>query len=171
MRFTLYTIGFTQKTAEEFFGLLREAGVRKLIDVRANPGGQLSGFAKFPDIAFFLERILAIRYVHDPRLAPSPEIRDAYRKSRDWSAYEKAFMELMRARHLPESISPADFEGSVALLCSEATPEKCHRRLVAEMLANEWNRQGHDVSIAHLVLDRRRQPKRRGRKRDGADPL
>ena len=50
MRSTIYTIGFTQKTAEEFFRLLQEAGVRKLIDVRENRAGQLAGFAKFPDL-------------------------------------------------------------------------------------------------------------------------
>ena len=74
---TLFTIGFTKKTAEEFFGLLKQAGVRRVIDVRENRGGQLSGFAKYPDLAFFLDRLLAIEYIHEPLLAPSEEIREA----------------------------------------------------------------------------------------------
>lgn len=171
MRSTIYTIGFTQKTAEEFFRLLKDAGVRKLIDVRENRGGQLAGFSKFPDIAFFLERILGISYAHEPRLAPSPEIRDAYRQTRDWAAYERSFMELMRARGLPEAIEPAEFEGNVALLCSEPTPEKCHRRLVAEMLARKWNAEGHRVSIAHLLLERPARAKRKRKKSDRADSV
>jgi len=169
MRSTLHTIGFTQKTAEEFFRLLQEAGVRKLIDVRENRAGQLAGFAKFPDIAFFLQRILGISYAHEPRLAPSPEIRDAYRSTGDWAAYEKSFMELMQARGLPEAIIPGEFEGSVALLCSEPTPEKCHRRLVVEMLANEWNGHGHEVGVRHLVSEKA--PKRKRRKNGGTGPV
>jgi uncharacterized protein (DUF488 family) len=171
MRSTIYTIGFTQKTAEEFFRLLEGAEVRKLIDVRENRAGQLAGFAKFPDIAFFLERILGISYAHEPRLAPSPEIRDAYRSTGDWAAYEKAFVELMRARGLPEAIAPVDFEGNVALLCSEATAEKCHRRLVAEMLENEWNRHGHQVSVRHLVSENTSTPERKPRKKHGTAPV
>jgi uncharacterized protein (DUF488 family) len=42
----LYTIGFTQKSAETFFDLLRQHGVQRLVDIRLNPNGQLSGFAK-----------------------------------------------------------------------------------------------------------------------------
>jgi len=171
MRSTIYTIGFTQKTAEEFFRLLKEAGVRKLIDVRENRGGQLAGFAKFPDVAYFLESILGVSYAHEPRLAPSPEIREAYRMTRDWATYEISFMELMRARGLPEAIEPEEFEGNVALLCSEPTPEKCHRRLVAEMLAKEWNRHGHQVSVGHLVLEKAVAPKRKRRKNSGTDPV
>ena len=41
----LYTIGFTQKPAERFFGLLAEHGVEQVIDIRLKPNGQLSGFA------------------------------------------------------------------------------------------------------------------------------
>lgn len=171
MKSNIYTIGFTQKTAAVFFRLLEDARIQKLIDVRENRSGQLAGFAKFPDIAFFLERILGIAYAHEPLLAPAPEIRDAYRRTRDWAAYEKSFMELMKARGLPSSIQPAEFEGNIALLCSEATPEKCHRRLVAEMLAEEWTRQGHEVKVGHLVMERGQQPKRKRRKNNGTDSV
>lgn len=167
MHYDIYTIGFTQKTAEEFFRLLEDAQIHKVIDVRENRGGQLSGFAKYPDIAFFLDRILGIAYVHESRLAPSPEIRSAYRRTRDWDTYEKSFRELMAVRGLPAAIAPEEFEGNIALLCSEPAPEKCHRRLAAEMLAEEWKRQGHHVTVTHLVLEKAPQTrrKRRGPKR------
>lgn len=150
MEITLCTIGFAGKTAEEFFRLLKDAGVQKMVDVRENRGGQLSGFAKHPDIAFFLNRVAGIGYQYEARLAPSAEIRKAYRATRDWSQYEPAFLALMRARDVPACLNPQVFAGSVALLCSEAGPEKCHRRLVAELCAEHWRRQGHAVEIRHL---------------------
>ena len=85
MTSTIFTIGFTKKTAEEFFRLLQEAQVQKLVDIRENRVGQLSGFAKYPDLAFFLHRVAGIAYDYQPILAPSPEIRTAYLKSRDWA--------------------------------------------------------------------------------------
>ncbi len=163
MTSTLCTIGFTQKTAAEFFQLLQEAGVRRLIDVRQNREGQLAGFAKHPDLEYFLRAIAGIDYLHEPSLAPSPAIRDAYRDSGDWRQYEESFLRLMEERNVPEAVAPAFYEGVVALLCSEPTPEKCHRRLVAEILAAHWNAQGHQVNVKHLVLEKKRKG-RRGRR-------
>jgi uncharacterized protein (DUF488 family) len=154
MESTLCTIGFAGKTAEEFFQLLRKAGVRKVVDVREHRIGQLSGFAKFPDLAFFLDRLAGISYAYEPILAPNPEIRKAYRKSKDWSQYESSFLQLMRERGIQEQIQASEFEGAVALLCSEPGPEKCHRRLVAELLAEQWRRQGHSVDILHLSSEK-----------------
>lgn len=39
---TLYTIGFTKKSAERFFGLLRGSHVKQLVDVRISNGSQLA---------------------------------------------------------------------------------------------------------------------------------
>ena len=161
MNITLCTIGFAGKTAEEFFGLLESAGVQRVVDIRENRGGQLSAFAKYPDIAFFLEHIAGIAYQHEPLLAPTPEIRKAYRASRDWAQYEAAFLDLMRQRGVPGCIAPDDFASVTALLCSEPGPEECHRRLVAELCADLWRAQGHTVEIRHLVTQKpERQTKR-----------
>ncbi len=164
MRSTLCTIGFAGKSAEEFFRLLQEAGVRMVIDVRENRIGQLAGFAKTPDLAFFLERVGRIAYSYAPELAPSAEIRKAYRKSKDWPAYESSFLQLMRDRGIPQKIAPADYEGTVALLCSEPGPEKCHRRLVAELLAEYWRAQGHSVEVKHLFTEKPKREKKRKKK-------
>jgi uncharacterized protein (DUF488 family) len=165
MEILLCTIGFAGKTAQEFFALLEGAKVRKVIDIRQNRGGQLSGFAKYPDIAFLLDRVAGIAYQHQPALAPTPEILKAYRKSRDWAIYESAFLSLMKERGVPEQIAPADFAGATAMLCSEAGPEKCHRRLVADLLAEQWCGKDHSVEVRHLV---KAEPvrKKRGRRRD-----
>jgi uncharacterized protein (DUF488 family) len=161
MSWTLCTIGFTKKTAEEFFGLLREASVEKVVDIREKRTGQLAGFAKYPDIAFFLKSIVGAEYCHEPLLTPSPEIREAYRKTRDWEQYEKSFRALMNERKVLELLDPSQFAGNTALLCSEAGPEKCHRRLVAEMLAARWNGRGHQVAVRHLLIERLRTPRKR----------
>ena len=171
MQITLCTIGFTGKTAEEFFRLLADAGVRKVVDVRENRIGQLSGYAKHPDLEFFLQRIGGIAYAHEPLLAPSPPIREAYRASKDWAAYETAFLALLRERDVPAAILPAAYEGTVALLCSEPGPEKCHRRLVADLLAGAWRAQGHTVEIRHLVSQKPpRTPKRKRKAGNEAAP-
>ena len=167
MHFTICTIGFAGKTAEEFFDLLQQAGVKKVIDIRENRVGQLSGFAKYPGIVFFLERVAGIAYGYEPVLAPTPEIRKAYRRAKDWSAYESSFLQLMRDRGIPEQLEPSQFEGTVALLCSEPGPEKCHRRLVAELLAEYWRSQSHVVEIRHL-LSKKHAPSLRKRKRPSA---
>ena len=158
---TLFTIGFTQKSAEEFFHLLQEGHVQKLIDVRENRVGQLAGFAKYPDLAYFLDRISGIAYEHHPSFAPSPEIRTAYRATHDWAQYENSFRALMAQRGAIEQVDPATFEGRVALLCSEPGPEKCHRRLVAEMLAEHWTAQGHQIEVRHLVSPKPNRQKKR----------
>ena len=164
MTSTIFTIGFTKKNAEEFFRLLQEARVEKLIDIRENRVGQLAGFAKYPDLAFFLDRIAGITYDYQPTLAPSPEIRDAYRKTHDWAQYEKSFEELMAQRRVLDEIDPALFEGKIALLCSEADPDQCHRHLVAEMLARHWSSQAHVVEVKHLGSREGRQRMKRTRR-------
>lgn len=160
MTSTLFTIGFTQKTAEQFFGLLQDARVQRIIDIRENRAGQLSGFAKYPDIAFFLGRLLGVEYVYEPLFAPSPEIRQAYRATKDWQHYEASFLELMEQRHVLQNVKLAKFEGHVALLCSEPGPEKCHRRLVAEMIASHGRKFGYEFDVKHLVITKPRRPRK-----------
>jgi uncharacterized protein (DUF488 family) len=144
----LYTIGFTQKSAERFFGLLAEHQIERVVDIRLNPGGQLSGFAKQHDLPWFLGRLVDADYIHLPELAPSEEIRDAYRKDHDWDRYVPRFESLMDARGIPEILDQSSFEEKIScLLCSEPTSERCHRRLVAERLARFWP----DVEVIHLV--------------------
>jgi len=144
----LYTIGFTQKSAERFFTLLRENGVQRLVDTRLNPGGQLSGFAKGSDLAWFLPELIGCAYTHLPQLAPTTEILHDYRKDHDWSRYVQRFDALMDTRDIPNTLDRASFENAAScLLCSEATPEHCHRRLIAERLAAAWP----GTTVIHLV--------------------
>jgi uncharacterized protein (DUF488 family) len=143
----IYTIGFTQTTAEHFFGRLRAAGVRRLLDVRLNNSSQLAGFAKARDLPFFLRELVGASYAHDPRLAPTQDLLDSYKKHRgEWSSYEKDFLRLMAERQIEQVLAPAEFAIPTALLCSEATADNCHRRLVCEYLVDRWP----DVRPVHL---------------------
>jgi uncharacterized protein (DUF488 family) len=143
----IYTIGFTKKTAGQFFQLLKENGIECVVDIRLHPDGQLSGFSKKGDLAYFLKELLACDYRHLPVLAPSEEVLNAYRKDHDWPRYEEAFEALMTERGIPQALDQALFQDKVCcLLCSEDKPDHCHRRLVAERLAQRWK----DVEIIHL---------------------
>lgn len=143
----LFTIGFAKKSAEEFFTALEKAGVKRLVDIRLNNTSQLAGFTKKDDLAFFTRRICGIEYVHVPELAPTQEILDAFKKAKgDWAAYEAQFLALMAQRKVEASVSKELLDGA-CLLCSEPTPEHCHRRLVAEYLSEKWG----GVEIVHLT--------------------
>lgn len=143
----VYTIGFTKRTAADFFGALRRAGIERLVDVRLNNVSQLAGFTKKGDLAFFLKELCGVEYIHEPLLAPTQEILDAYRKSKgEWSEYERSFLHLMAERQVEERIDRNLFAAPTVLLCSEPTPEHCHRRLIAEYLHRQWG----DLDIIHL---------------------
>lgn len=140
----IFTIGFTKKTAEQFFDLLGGAGARLLLDIRLNNVSQLAGFTKRDDLAFFTRRLLDIPYRHEVQLAPTQPLLDEYKKQKgSWREYEAKFCALMEIRRIEETV---DIPDGVALLCSEPTAARCHRRLVAEYLASRWD----DVRVVHL---------------------
>jgi uncharacterized protein (DUF488 family) len=142
----IFTIGFTKKSAETFFTLLINAGVKRLVDVRLNNVSQLAGFTKRDDLRYFTKAICNIDYVHLPDLAPTKDILDAYKKHKgDWGLYERQFLDLMRSRRVEERTSQEIMDGG-CLLCSEEKPHRCHRRLVAEYLKEKWG----NVEIEHL---------------------
>lgn len=141
----LFTIGFTQTTAENFFRRIRKAGVSKIADVRLNNVSQLAGFAKRDDLKYFARELCNAGYAHYPRLAPEKAMLDTYKKQKgDWSVYERAFNELLIRRKI-ELMDPSELDGA-CLLCSEDTPHHCHRRLVAEYLQRHWE----GMEIVHL---------------------
>jgi uncharacterized protein (DUF488 family) len=144
----LFTIGFTRKSLRQFIGLLREARVDGVVDIRLNNTSQLAGYAKRDDLAFILETF-GIGYAEEPRLAPTPAILDRYHHDHDWDAYEPAFQALLRER--PVSAVLADIAARYTrpcLLCAEPEPDHCHRRLVAEAFV----RLRPGLEVRHLVL-------------------
>jgi uncharacterized protein (DUF488 family) len=142
----LLTIGFTKKSAEDFFTRLRDSDAKRVLDVRLNNVSQLAGFSKRDDLCFFLRELCQMDYHHFPELAPTAEMLAAYRKKDgDWSAYEFQFLALMESRRIQDSV-PKNLVDESCLLCSEDEPTHCHRRLVAEYLRDKWGR----LEIVHL---------------------
>jgi uncharacterized protein (DUF488 family) len=142
----LFTIGFTKKSAETFFGKLEKAGVKKIIDIRLNNISQLAGFSKKNDLIYFLKTICGCGYRHETLLAPTEQILEAYKKKMiSWTEYANKFNDLLRVRKAHELVSASELHGS-CLLCSEPVPDKCHRRLVAEYFRDHFN----NISITHL---------------------
>ena len=142
----IYTIGFTQKPLRRFIELLQEASVDAVIDIRLRNVSQLAGWAKRDDLAYVLE-LVGIAYEHQPALAPTAEILDTYRKDQDWAKYVRQFGPLLierKAQTLGASLLQRYH--APCLLCSEATAEQCHRRLVAEF----WQDHLSNLKITHL---------------------
>jgi len=142
----LHTIGFTKKTAEEFFNCLQKAGVRRIVDIRLNNTSQIAGFAKSRDLKYFLHAIVGIDYVHITDFAPTQDIIDNYKKRKgSWIEFESKFKDLMANRKIDE-IAVNVLRDNDCLLCSEHTPEYCHRRLVAEYFQEKLGK----IKIIHL---------------------
>lgn len=143
-----YTIGFTQKSAQTFFTLIRRNQVARIIDVRLNNVSQLAGFAKRDDLKYFLSELCESDYVHVTELAPAKDILDAYKKKIiTWDAYEDKFLNLMSQRHIERTIDKSLLDNG-CLLCSEHKPHHCHRRLVVGYLNQHWDT---DIEVVHLL--------------------
>ncbi len=141
------TIGFTKTTAESFFKRLQDAGIRQVLDIRLRNTSQLAGFAKSDDLAFFLKNIGGLQYSHQPLLAPTDAMLGAYKKEKgSWKTYEDGFLTLMTERQVENKFTPDMLDGA-CLLCSEATPHQCHRRLVCDYLNAKWK---GSITVRHL---------------------
>jgi len=143
----LFTVGFTKKPAETFFKLLKDSGVKQIVDTRINNVSQLSGFAKGSDLQFFAREIGNISYDHNLDFAPTKELLSLYRtKKLTWNDYEMEYLNLLDIRKIAQKINVENLHQH-CLLCSEHKPDKCHRRLLAEYLKQVRN----DIKITHLI--------------------
>lgn len=146
---SIYTIGFTNKSANKFFDLIKASKASILIDTRLNNISQLAGFTKKEDLKYFLKELCNVDYVHLPDLAPTKEILKPYKeKTITWQQYEEKFLDLMSKRNIEKHIKPEVIQNN-CLLCSEHQPHLCHRRLVAEYFKLNW--QKDQIDIKHLI--------------------
>ena len=145
---TFFTIGFTKKSAEHFFNLLRDNGVKQLVDVRISNSSQLAGFAKGKDLEFFTNEICHIPYQHIVDFAPTKELLDQWHKQEvTWPEYVEIYTKILNDREIIKKYGAKPFDGA-CFLCSEDTPEQCHRRLLAEFLQKHSKEK---VQIVHLI--------------------
>lgn len=144
----IYTIGFTKKSAEEFFTLIKKSGVKRVIDVRRNNTSQLSGFAKENDLKYFLKELCHVDYVHALDLAPTEEILQPYRhKEHTWQDFKKDYLKLLAERKIETTIDKKLLDKS-CLLCGEAEPGHCHREFLIEYLQAHWK---DGIEVEHLI--------------------
>ena len=142
----LYTMGYTQKTAETFFNLINYKGIKRLVDIRLHPNTQLAGFTKQSNLQYFLKRLCGCDYIHVPAMAPSKGLFDDYKKNGlEWCDYECRFNDLIGQRKIERLINENEIDDA-CLLCCEPEATNCHRRLVAEHFQNTFN----DILICHL---------------------
>jgi len=142
----IFTIGFTKKSAKEFFEILKTNNIEQIIDIRLNNTSQLAGFTKKDNLEYFLKELCSIDYCHFIFLAPTKEIRDRYIKSKDWDVYVKEYIELLDNRKVLDKLDKSYFKRKSCFLCSEASADHCHRRLLVEYLKEHWDY----VEIVHL---------------------
>lgn len=143
----LLTIGFTKKSAKDFFELIKANEVIEIVDTRVSAKSQLAGWAKGPDLAFFADAIAGIQYTHNLDYAPILEMMRKYRrKEMTWAEYETAYLNLLDLRKVGHKMNPETLHKH-CLLCSEHSPEYCHRRLLAEYLQAKFNQ----IEIKHLL--------------------
>lgn len=144
----IFTIGFTQKSAESFFRMLKINGVRQLVDTRLNNSGQLAGFSKKEDLKYFAKTILDVDYIHWEESAPEHAMLDAYKKKNlKWDEYAKEYESLLQKRRIESQVDLV-LGSSPCLLCSEAKPHHCHRRLLADYINRS---KGGKLVVRHLV--------------------
>ena len=143
----LFTIGFTQKTAQDFFNSIKTSGIKKVIDIRLKNASQLSGFAKKEDLKYFLKTLCDCEYQHLPMLAPTKDLLEGYKKKKiTWEEYEKKFNNIIFKRRIENLITSEDLNFS-CFLCSELKPDQCHRRLVVDYLIKKMK---NPLIIKHL---------------------
>ena len=142
----IFTIGFTKKSAKEFFEILKTNNIEQIIDIRLNNTSQLAGFTKKDNLEYFLKELCSIDFCHFIFLAPTKEIRDRYIKSKDWDVYVKEYIELLDNRKVLDKLDKSYFKRKSCFLCSEASADHCHRRLLVEYLKEHWDY----VEIVHL---------------------
>lgn len=141
----IYTIGFTQKTAEQFFQSLRQSGSKYLLDIRLNNTSQLAGYTKKRDLIYLLSKLVDMEYREVSEFAPTKDLLKAFRKTKNWGNYEKAYSALLIERSPEKAVQLDWLDQGMVLLCSEAKPEQCHRRLAAEYLSGLFGNQ-----VSHL---------------------
>jgi len=142
----LFTIGFTGKSAEDFFGKIKQANVKKIIDTRLWATSQLAAFARKKDLPFFLKQLCDVAYEYSEICAPTQDILKAYKEEKiTWAEYECEYKALINTRDLEEHFRPQDMEGA-CLLCACKDESKCHRRLLAEFFQEKWP----NVQVTHL---------------------
>ena len=147
----ILSAGTSGSTAEQFFERLKSARATSVIDTRLHRSSQLAGFAKERDLRYFLPRLSSARYDVEPLLAPEDANLKAFRsKTLEWPEYEERYLDLLVRRQVHLSIDFDHWGERPVLLCSEAQPLHCHRRLAAQYLRDHLKGGVSISTVVHL---------------------
>lgn len=151
---SVYTVGHSTRTIDELVALLAEHGITVLVDVRRFPGSR-----RHPQFSRdSLERSLlahGIRYVHAPdlggRRAPRPDSPNTAWRNSGFRGYAD-YMQTPEFAAALAALEELAARETVAILCAEAVPWRCHRRMIADALA------AHGVPVMHIIGPGRAEP-------------
>jgi uncharacterized protein (DUF488 family) len=144
----LFTIGYEKARLADVVQTLAASGVATLIDVRDRPISRRPGFSKH-QLAAAVEAA-GIRYLPLQALGTPPEGREAGRRrewERFWGIVESKLASAEAELALQQAAASAR-EGTSCLLCYEADWHVCHRRRIAEILADRHGFTLHHLSVA-----------------------
>ena len=144
-RLGVVTVGYQGRTVDELVGLLQDAGVGLLVDVRLTPLSRKPGLSKirFAEVL----RSSGIEYLHQPALGNPRDNRAGYRQA-DIRAVSRfrAVLGSSAARAALDELAERNERQTVALMCFERDACQCHRALVVEALAER----DPDLAVRHL---------------------
>lgn len=138
----IYCIGCNEKTAEEFFSLLNEYKVKKIVDVRENNRDVNNVFAVYPDIVYYL-KLHCIEYERITSLIPNLEIQAV--KVDNVNKYLKKYGEYITQNNGLSSLLTDDLDGT-CFLGTEADYKKCYRQVITR----ELKKLNSNISVKHL---------------------
>src|SRR6185369_5326096 len=144
---TVWTVGHSTRSAEEFGKILLAHEIKVLVDVRSFPGSRrLPQFNK-AELAESLREV-GIEYRHEPRLGgrrkPQADSHNTAWKNASFRAYAD-HMESETFRHGVEELLEVAANERTAVMCAEAVWWRCHRSLIADYLKAE----GH--TVIHII--------------------
>ncbi|WP_246386331.1 DUF488 family protein [Armatimonas rosea] len=140
------TIGYEGLSLEEFFGLLREGRVERIVDVRQMPLSRKKGFSKNSLREAACAR--GFEYIHLSAFGCPKSIRDTYKADGDWARYTRSFLAYLVTQQEPlQHLAQIASSKRCCLLCFEADPDTCHRLFVAEHAARS---SGGRLRVHHL---------------------
>jgi uncharacterized protein (DUF488 family) len=150
----VFTLGHSTRSAEEVIALLKEAGVERLVDVRRFPGSRRHPQFGREALAAALAAA-GIEYRHAPdlggRRSPRPDSPNTAWRVAAFRGYAD-YMDAPEFQAALSRLAAAAAERPTAILCAEAVPWRCHRRLIADALV------AHGIPVVHLLAPGRREP-------------
>jgi len=144
---TIWTVGHSTRTAQEFNELLLAHQIAALVDVRSFPGSRRYPHFNKDELARALEDI-GIEYFHAPRLGgrrqPSPDSKNLAWKNPSFRAYAD-HMESEEFKKGIEALLEISEKKRTAIMCAEALWWRCHRSLIADFLKTKG------IEVMHIV--------------------